>query len=126
MASIKLKRKVYESVAEKRKDFIIGIGVFIGLNVLLSILSGVLNMLSMALAEYSTSDIGMILSLISSIFIFSLPFLINFVVLIYFLLTRTWIGVGMLGTIVLLLIFGLVLGVIVSVVCFGNLVSGSM
>lgn len=91
-------KKVYETRKEKEEDFAIGAGIFIGMNVLLFIL--------MASGSLVVDCL------------FPLTFLVNIAVLIYFILTRTWIGIGMLGTFGFLLVLGTVLGIIASVVCF--------
>jgi hypothetical protein len=116
-----LQRKVYETQSEKKKDFAIGAGVFISLNVLLFILSTAISALFMMPSANSASDAAAALALLGICLFYVIPFLINIGVLIYFMLTRTWIAIGMLGTFGFLLISALILGVIASIVCFATI-----
>lgn len=108
---MKLQKKVYETRAEKKKDFLIGVGVFLGLNVLLYLLA----ILASFLTQTTTNDVKTIVFLGCW---YILPFLANIGVIIYFALTRSWIAMGMLGTFGGLILLSLVLSCIASVVCF--------
>lgn len=119
-----LERKIYETQSEKKKDFAIGAGVFIGLNVLLLILSSVVSVLFTLPFVNTESDTAAGLALLGGCLFYVIPFLFNIAALIYFMLTRTWIAIGMLGTFGALLILGLILGVIASIVCFATIGSG--
>jgi hypothetical protein len=77
-----------------------------------------------ALTENSTSEVATSIPFIANCLLYPLTFLINIALLVYFILTRTWIGIGMLGTFGFLLLLGTVLGVIASVVCFATMGSG--
>jgi hypothetical protein len=111
---VKLEKKVYTTRAEKQKDLFIGIGVFLGLNVLLFIIT----VLVAALVPRGRSDIeGQIFYLISILFSF-LPYIANVGLAIYFALTRYWIALGMIVAFGFLMLIGLLLGVIAGIVCF--------
>ena len=122
---MKLKKKVYETRLEKQKDFAIGVGVFIGLNVLLILLSGGASWLITEVTKNSTAGVASSLPMVLNCLFYPLAFLINILVPIYFILTRTWIGIGMLGTFAALLLLSMLLGVILSVICFAVLSSTS-
>ena len=122
---MKLVRKVYETRAEKWKDFAIGVGVFIGLNLLLYILSLGISGLGVVFTKFVAADDLASYPYILSCLFYPLTILINIAASVYFFLTRTWIGIGMLGTFGLLLILGLILSIIIGVICFSmGLVSG--
>jgi len=108
---MKLQKKVYETRAEKKKDFIIGVGVFFGLNVLLYLLAA----LASSLSQTITADFELF-ALMGCWYI--LPFLANVGAIIYFGLTRSWIALGMLGTFGALMLLSLILSCIASIVCF--------
>ena len=108
---MRLQKKVYETRAEKKKDFFIGVGGFFSLNVLLYLLSALATYLSQTI----TADIEFYF-LMGCWYI--LPFLANIGVVIYFALTRSWIAIGMLGAFGALILLALILSCITSVVCF--------
>jgi hypothetical protein len=112
---MKLTKKEYTSREEKKKDFFIGVGVFIGLNVLLSVLQ-VLVMMALTYLPLSPGDeenIALGLSCLGN----PLQILVNIGAIIYFALTRNWIALGMLGTFGFLILLALVAGVIFSIIC---------
>lgn len=121
---MKLNRKVYETRAEKQKDFAIGVGVFIGLNALLGFLLWIVGSLLTEPFVNSTSEVVSALALLGVFLFNALPFVINLGVLIYFLVTRIWIAFGMLGAFGALLLLGLIAGIILSIVCFTTMGSG--
>ena len=108
---MKLQKKIYETRAEKKKDFLIGAGIFFGLNVLLYFLARLASSLSYTI----TADFEFI-ALMACWYV--LPFLANIGAIIYLALTRSWIAIGMLGTLGALTLLSVVLGVIATVVCF--------
>lgn len=120
---MKLTKKEYTDRAEQRKDFIIGIAIFIGLNVILYFSMGAFYVLMGALTENFGTSPGAWSVIIP--FVYLLPFLINIGVLVFFLLTRSWIARGFLAAFGTLLAASIVLGILASVVCLilggGNL-----
>jgi hypothetical protein len=119
---MKLTKKEYTSREEKKKDFFIGVGVFIGLNVLLSVLQ-VLVMMALTYLPLPSGD-EQAISLGFSCLAYPLQILANIGVIIYFAFTRNWIALGMLGTFAFLILLALVAGVILSVICFASLGNG--
>lgn len=118
---MKLQKKVYASSAEKQKDLAIGVGVFVGLNFFFYAIAVLVSSLLPLLGESGTESL---ISLISLCLSYTLPFLINIGALIYFALTHTWIALGMVATFGFLVILAMILGMILSVVCFATIGSG--
>jgi len=112
---MKLERRVYETKQEKRKDLIIGIGIWFLLNV---IFYGIV--VAIQVVSSRSEDIGPIYPLISTALNF-LPFLINIGLAIYFAFTRYWIALGMVIAYASIIVIGIFLGVILSIVCFFGL-----
>ncbi len=113
-----LQRAVYETKAEKTKDFFIGVGLFIGLNV---VLTGVIILLSYLASKVTTDlnvDILDTVTALIGIVLYCLPLLLNLGVMIYFGLTRYWIALGMLGTFAALLLLTVIAGVVLTIWCF--------
>jgi len=113
-----LQRAVYETKAEKTKDFFIGVGLFIGLNV---VLTGVIILLSYLASKVTTDlnvDILDTVTALIGIVLYCLPLLLNLGVMIYFGLTRYWIALGMLGTFAALLLLVVIAGVVLTIWCF--------
>lgn len=113
---MKLTRKEYTSREEKRKDFWIGVGVFIGLNVLIYVLLLLLTWVLTTLPLSPGDEESILLGL--SYLAFPLQILVNIGAIIYFALTRSWVALGMLGTFGFLILLALVAGVIFSIICF--------
>jgi hypothetical protein len=114
---MKLEKKIYTTRAEKQRDLAIGIGVFIGLNVLLYAIGAlVASLLPLSGISQAESLIPLISLCLSS----TMPFLINIGVLVYFALTRAWIALGMVAAFGFLMILALILGVIASIVCLAT------
>jgi len=116
---MKLTKKEYATREEKKKDFFLGVGVFIGLNILLYVLQFLL-MWILTLPPLSPAD-GETLSLSLSCLAFPLQILVNIGLIIYFALTRNWIALGMLGTFGFLILLAVLAGVIFSLICFTQL-----
>lgn len=112
---MKLTKKEYTSSAEKKKDFFLGVGIFIGLNVLLYVLQ-LLLMMALTYLPLPSGDAETI-SFSLSCLAYPLQILANIGVIVYFALTRNWIALGMLGTFGFLILLTLVAGVIISVIC---------
>jgi hypothetical protein len=111
---MKLEKKVYTTRAEKQKDLFIGVGIFLGVNVLLFMIA----VLVATLVPRGRSGFeGQIFGLIPILFN-CLPYLANVGLAIYFALTRSWIALGMILTLGILSLIGLLVGVIAGIVCF--------
>jgi hypothetical protein len=112
-----IQRKMYETRADKVKDFFIGFLVFWGVNILFVLgLVGITAAMGTLGSNDPTgivSSIGGISWLITSV----LPTLINLGLMIYFGITRIWIFWGMLGGFA----SGLLLATCLVVACFGVL-----
>ena len=121
-----LQKKIYESEAEKKKDFWRGVGLWFGLNILMALCSWGVNaalfgvMSSPDGSSTPLSNVYPILSLILG----TLPLLINIGLIIYFALTRSQIALGMLAGFGIALLLTIILGVIFTVACFVVLGSG--
>ncbi len=115
---MKLKKKVYTSRREKIKDFAIGAAIFIGMNFILLIFSIALTRTVAGLIE---SPRGLIGELYEIVFTFScaITLLSNVAFMVYFGLIRAWIGIGMVGTFVILLLLWFLLGVWYGIVYIG-------
>ena len=115
---MKLEKKVYTTRSEKQKDFFIGVGIFIGLNVLLSILPGAFMFLLDLFSTGSDSSVEGTVSMVGTCISFVLPFLGNIAAVIYFALTRSWIAIGILGAIAILFVLSLLAIIVSLVACF--------
>ncbi len=115
---MKLEKKEYTTRAEKRMDFGIGVVVFFGLNVLITLVQYLL--LGVLLYAFKSSESADAVRLGVSCLAFPLQVLINIGVVVYFALTRTWISIGMLGTFGFLMGLMMVLGIIFSFVCLAT------
>ena len=113
---MKLEKKVYADRSEKQKDFAIGVGVFFGLNVLIYILQ----FLVLWALQYVSASPGTMDNITFGIscLVFPLQILAQIGLMIYFALTRTWIALGMLGIISLLMSLLVIIGIFSSIVCF--------
>lgn len=117
---MKLERKIYETRSQKVGDFLLGIGLFIAINVVfgavMSFGLGLLSMLFSSASPDGSSNTGVsaFFSLLMTV-VYCLPFVVLIVALIYFGMTRYWIALGMLGTIAI----GLLLTLLLAAACFG-------
>jgi len=113
-----LTRKEYTSPAEKKKDFWLGVGLWFGLNILMTLCSwGISALLFSALSSgnYDTSfDIYSIVSLVLG----TLPLLINIGLIVYFAFTRSQIALVMLAGFGIALLSVVCLCVIFTEACF--------
>ena len=121
-----LKQKIYETDAEKKKDFRLGIALFFGLNIVLALCSwGVTALLygSLSTTDFtnpSTPDLTNLYSTLTCI-LGALPLVINIGLIIYFALTRSQIALGMLTGFAIAFVITLCLGVIFAAWCFYTL-----
>ena len=122
---MKLQRSIYDSRQEKIRDFLIGAGLFIGLNVVFGVVSlGLSYVMSQVSGNLdSSSPIGQIISFATAL-LYCCPYFLNVGLMIYFGLTRYWIGLGMLGTFAGLLLLVVIAGVLFAVWCFYMLATG--
>ena len=111
---MKLEKKVYADRSEKQKDFAIGVGVFFGLNALIYLLQLLVTSLLALTNAPEAESLGYLISCLA----FPLQILANIGTLIYFTFTRTWIALGMLGIISLLMSLLVIIGIFSSIVCF--------
>ena len=118
-----LKQKIYETAAEKKKDFRLGIALFFGLNILMGLCSwGVTALLygSLSTTDFtnpSTTDLTNLYSTLSCI-LGALPLVINIGLIIYFALTRSQIALGMVAGFGIAFLITICLGVIFTAWCF--------
>ena len=121
-----LTKKIYITPAEKRRDFWIGVGLWWGLNILLSICQyGLTFGLAALLPVYINSDepFYALISILSWLLTL-LPWIINIGLIIYFAFTRSQIALGMLAGFGIALVIVICLGVIFAIWCFYALGSG--
>jgi hypothetical protein len=113
---MKIQRKVYDTPAEKRKDFFLGIGLFILMNGFFALVFFWLS----SLPSPQPTFFNILMPIVSC-----LPFLANVVLMLIFALTRHWIALGMLAFFAFLLALGIVAGIILTIVCFVQLGNSS-
>lgn len=113
-------RKTYETEAEKKRDFWIGVGLFFGLNILLTACQWGLGAGLITITSNFDSSIpdSSPLASIFAIFFYAMPWVINVGLLIYFAFTRSQIALGMLAGFGIALLLVICLGVIFTAVCF--------
>lgn len=110
---MKLKRKVYRTRSEKGTDLVLGIAIFIAINILL-----------IALVPFGlsiASQNGWLQNSVFAAFFFGLACLVHFGAIIYFALTRSWVAMGILSSFALVLAVTLIFGAVFSAVCFNPL-----
>ena len=115
-----LTRKIYETNAEKKKDFWIGFGLWWGLNILLALCSwGAFTVFGYSgiMFDGSTSTYSDLYSVLNCV-LGLLPWVLNIGLIIYFALTRSQIAVGMVAGFGVALLITICLGVIFTVWCF--------
>src|SRR5258706_15357980 len=118
-----LKQKIYETAAEKKKDFRLGIALFFGLNILLAACSwGIFVLFGYSGVAFnpSTSTYSDIYNVLLCIFSL-LPWVLNLGLIIYFAFTRSQIALGMLAGFAIALLITICLGVIFAAWCFYTL-----
>jgi hypothetical protein len=119
-------RKIYETEAEKKKDFRMGIGIFFGLNILLILLgSAVAYLLYSQLSGFDpiSSSTSNILGAVSCI-IQLIPWILNLGLFVYFALTRSQVALGMVAGFGIALAISICLGVIFTAWCMISLGGG--
>lgn len=116
---MKLERKIYETRSQKVGDFFLGIGLFIGINVVFgAVMSFGLGLVSALFSSISPDGTNAVVSALSGLLmtvVYCLPLVVQIVALIYFGLTRYWIALGMLSVFAI----GLLLVVLLAAACFG-------
>lgn len=120
-----LTRKIYETAAEKKRDFWIGVGIFFALNIVLTLCQWGLLAVS---PEFTITGSDRVSSTLASILylVFTLaPWVINIGLIVFFALTRSQIALGMLAGFGIALAIVICLGLIFTVWCFATLASGS-
>jgi hypothetical protein len=113
---MKLTPKIYTDPAEKKRDFWRGVGLWFGLNIVMTLCNlGLTTVLDNAaissnapFAAYSTI----------SIVVGIIPWLVNIGLLVYFAMTRSQIALGMLAGFGFALFLVICLGIIFAVACF--------
>ena len=122
-----LTRKIYETAAEKKRDFWLGVGLFFLLNILLVVCqwgfsAGVYAVSpSMVDSDFPSSPLFSILSWA----LLLLPWVINIGLIVFFALTRSQIALGMVAGFGIALAIVICLGLIFTVWCFATLASSS-
>jgi hypothetical protein len=110
---MKLVRKEYTTQEEKKKDFWIGVGIWVGLNLLLGLINIVFFNFIYIIPNLPD---GLYTILGWAVMIF--PYVLNIGLLIYFALTRSQIALGMLAAFGAVLLIVICLGLIFMVACF--------
>jgi len=107
-----LAKKVYETKAEKRTDFIIGFVGFFILNVIIGV---VIMFLAWVISELGLSnDLAALFGLI----LYCFPLLVNIGLILYTGFTRSWIALGMLAAFGALFVLTIIAGIFLTVACF--------
>jgi hypothetical protein len=116
-------RKIYETDAEQKKDFWRGVGLWWGLNILLTLCQwGVGFGLFTVSPDFISSDSASSPLFTIAGWIFALlPWAINIGLILYFAFTRSQIALGMLAGFGIALAITICLGVIFTVWCFYSL-----
>lgn len=111
--------KVYETEAERRRDFIIGfIGWFI-LNIIFSACVGVISaFVNGAIGSVTDPVTYDTITTFFGLFITCLPLLLNVGGIIYFGFTRSWIALGALAAFAALLVLSIILTICFLAACF--------
>ena len=110
---MKLQRKVYTTRREKIIDLVIGAGVFVILNILLTVIIVGLGMLAIRYADPLPDVVSNAIVLILNI----MPYVLNLGLLLLFALWRPWIALGMLAAFAISVLITLCLAAIVGVAC---------
>ena len=122
---MKLQRAVYETRRETVIDFLAGVGIFLGLNLVLATITVGLSYL-VSQNSGSLDQVDGLTSLVNfmvAVF-YCCPYLLNIGLMIYFGMTRYWIALGMLGTFAGLLLLVVIAGVLFAIWCFYALSTG--
>ncbi len=119
-------RKIYETPAEKRKDFWLG---FIGWFVLNGILFGLSYLASTLLTNVTfptdMTNVGDVIMGLYSL-LGCLPLILNIGLMIFFAFTRAQIALGMLTAFGIMLFITVCLGILATVACFVLLGQGNL
>lgn len=121
-----LARKIYDTEAEKKRDFWLGVGLWWGLNILLTLCQwGVGFGLFTVSPDFISSDSASSPLFTIAGWIFALlPWAINIGLIIYFALTRSQIALGMVAGFGTALAIVICLGAIFMAYCFYALGQG--
>lgn len=114
---MKLQKKIYTTRREKVTDFIIGAAIFILLNGLVIGLSGLSRWASSSHGFWDTQPFETLLDLLDIVLV-CLPWVLNILAIVFFVLTRPWIALGMVGIIALLFVLSMIAVVIAMIACF--------
>lgn len=114
------KQKIYETDAEKKKDFRRGIALFFGLNILMGLCSwgvAVLFYSSLFTTDFTNNPVSNLYSTLSCI-LGALPLFINVGLILFFAFTRSQIALGMVAGFGIAFLITICLGVIFTAWCF--------
>ena len=122
---MKLQRKIYATRNEKIKDFLIGFFGWFILNVLVGValtvaLTGASSFIITAAGNTSMGDVFTVFSVLLN----CIPFVLNIAALLFFVFTRHWIALGMLGAFGASLLIALCATVVFAAICFSALGGG--
>ncbi|HQV94196.1 MAG TPA: hypothetical protein PLA27_09915 [Anaerolineales bacterium] len=119
--------KVYETDAERKRDFWIGVGIFFALNIVLTLCQwGVgAGALTVSPTNGSSDFVSSTLFTILTWVFLLLPWVINIGLIIYFAFTRNQVALGMVAGFGIALAIVICLGVIFVAWCFITLGAGS-
>lgn len=123
---MKLERKIYTTRNEKIIDFVIGfIGWFVLNTVFWVLLTfGMTGLFALVgSVPSSNSNLGDAVAIVGAL-LNCLPFFLNILVLIFFVFTRYWIALGILGAFGASLLIALCATVVFAAICFSALGGG--
>lgn len=113
-----MRRKIYETPGEKRRDFWIGfIGWFI-LNIALGVIGFLISLVMTPMISNMDFETGSSLYNTVSLILSCLPLLLNVGLMVLFAFTRSQIALGMLTAFGVALAITICLGVIATAACF--------
>lgn len=120
-----LARKIYETDAEKKRDFWIGVGIFFVLNIALALCQWGLFAVSLEFTVPGSDSVSSTLASVLYLVFTLAPWVINIGLIVFFAFTRSQIALGMVAGFGIALFLVICLGVIFMVWCFATLSLGS-
>lgn len=116
---LNLQRKEYATPAEKKRDFWRGFWLWWGMNVVLSIAT--MYLLPSFGPSRDDNEVASTLRLVVVLLVVLLPYVINIGLVIYLAQTRSQMALGMLAAFGTGLAIVIILGIVLTIVCFAQL-----